>query len=106
MSPQQAIAMLDRQLAKHGQTLKLKRGSGALVEMRGFVRGFKPNELVGTLQQGDRSVVLSPTHLGAFGVPRAQDKAVFADGSATVQAVEPVRLNDVLVRVNLVVRGD
>lgn len=106
MKPQTAIGMLDRQVARHGQTLKFKRGAGALQEMRGFVRGFKPSELVGTLKQGDSSIVLSPTVLGAFGVPAPGDKAVIATSSATVQSVEQVRLDDVLVRVNLVVRGD
>jgi hypothetical protein len=106
MRSSEAIAMLDRQIAQHGQTLKFKRGAAALFDMRGFVRGFKPSELVGTLKQGDRQIVLSPSTLGAFGVPRAMDKVVLTDGSATVQSVEPVRMNDVLVRVNAVVRGD
>lgn len=106
MMPANAIAMLDRQIARHGQSLKFKRGSAALVEMRGFVRGFKPSELVGTLKQGDRSIVLSPSTLGAYGLPRAQDKVVLADSSATVQFVEPVYLADVLVRINVTVRGD
>lgn len=106
MTPAQAIAMLDRQVAKHGQTVKLKRGAGALTDVRGFVRGFKPSELVGTLQQGDSSVVLSPSVLGVLGIPTKGNKVVIATSSATVQSVEQVRLDDVLVRVNLVVRGD
>jgi hypothetical protein len=106
MTPAQAIAMLDDQIARHGQTLKFKRGAAAMVPMRGFVRGFKPSELVGTLTQGDRSIVLSPKALGTFGVPRALDKVVIADTSATVQSAESVHMDDVLVRINLIVRGD
>lgn len=107
MTPAQAIAMLDRQISAHGQSLKFKRGNGAVVPMRGFVRSFKASELVGTLKQGDRSVILSPSSLGAFGAPQGQDKVSFlAGGSATVQSVEQVHINDVLVRLNLVVRGD
>ncbi len=107
MSPADAIAMLDRQIGKHGQSLKFKRGDGAVAPMRGFVRSFKAGELVGTLKQGDRSIVLSPTALGAFGPPKGQDKVSFhAGGSATVQSAELVHLNDTLVRINLVVRGD
>ncbi|MBN9334833.1 hypothetical protein, partial [Devosia sp.] len=86
---------------------KFKRGSAALGQMRGFVRGFKPSEFVGTFKQGDRGVVLSPSTLGAFGVPQNLDKVAFLAGStATVQSVEQIHLNDVLVRINIIVRGD
>lgn len=108
MTPAEAISMLDDQIARHGQTVKFKRGNGPIAAMRGFVRGFKPEELVGTLKQGDRTLVLSPTMLGTFGVPKAQDKVAFlAGGSATVQAPpEQIHMDNVLVRVNLIVRGD
>lgn len=99
--------MLDAQIGRNGQTVKFKRGTGPVTTMRGFVRGFKPQELVGTLKQGDRSIILSPTVLGVFGIPQDQDKVAFlAGGSATVQSVEKIHMDDVLVRINLVVRGD
>jgi hypothetical protein len=108
MTPAEAIAMLDDQIARNGQTLKFKRGNGQPVSMRGFVRGFKPDELVGTLKQGDRIIVLSPSTIGTFGVPQTLDKVAFLAGSsATVQSPpEQVHMDDVLVRINVVVRGD
>ncbi|NGP18918.1 hypothetical protein [Devosia aurantiaca] len=105
MTPAEAIAMLDKQIAEHGQTVKLKRGTTGPHETQAFVRGFKASEIAGLLQQGDRQVVVSPSGLGSFGVPEAQDKISIAGSAATVQSVESVRIGDVLVRLNLVVRG-
>jgi sarcosine oxidase gamma subunit len=105
MTPAQAIGALDRQLARHGEEILVMRGTSEQV-MRAMVRSFKPSELAGLLRQGDRSVVVSPTGFGVLGIPQAQDKLKTADALVTVIAVEPVRLAGVIVRANLVVRGD
>jgi hypothetical protein len=106
MTPVQAIAQLDRQLAKHGQTVVLTRSGSDPITMAAFVRGYKPEDLVGDIQQGDLSVILSPTNIGAFPVPvREGDKVSVAGAVKNVQSAEHVRMLDQLVRINLTVRG-
>ncbi|GEP12823.1 hypothetical protein MMMDOFMJ_4407 [Methylobacterium gnaphalii] len=76
--------------------------------MQVFFRGYRPDELAGGIQQGDSTAILSPTSLGASGFPRpikTNDKLTVAGRKRNVQAVEPVSMNDVLVRVNLWLRG-
>lgn len=108
MKPSAAIAMLDLQLAAHGQTVILRRGNTTTgqVTVKAFVRGVKAEDIVGEVTQTDRKVVLSPSALGAFGEPDASVMVVI-DGkpSKIVGKPEPIRLNDVLVRVNMVVKG-
>src|SRR5690606_15930606 len=104
MTPTEAISMLDRQIAAHGQSIALRRGSGAQHSARGIVRDYKPEQLVGLVTQADRSVILSPTTLGAFGVPRLQDAVSISGRIGTVQEAEPIAIDDVVVRVNVRVR--
>lgn len=108
MKPSAAIAMLDRQLAKHGQTVILRHGNTTVgqLTLKAFVRGVKAEEVVGEVTQTDRTVVFSPTDLGAFGEPDASVSAVI-DGKPhkIVGKPEFIRLSDVLVRVNMVVKG-
>lgn len=104
MTPAKAIAMLDRQVAAHGQPGTLRRGSAAAHSIRCVVRGYRPEQLVGLVTQADRNVILSPSTLGAFGVPSAQDRFTSMDQIGTVQDVEPVHLDGVLVRVSMRVR--
>lgn len=108
MTPAQAVAMLDKQIARHGEAIAVRHmASGAVSatsNIRGFVRGYKPDEIVGAIQQGDGHVTLSPTGLGA--APKFNDKVV-VNGTKVrnVQAVEVISVNDVVVRYNLQVRG-
>lgn len=118
MTPEQAIAQLDRQLAAHGQDVTLIRYSGTSTTVldqaacRGFVRQKAPEQLAGNLIQVDADIVLSPTDLTAAGWPDDPKKGdkVEIDGDATgrqrtVLWAEPIRLAGTLVRVNLHVRG-
>ncbi len=102
MSPAQAIAALDRQLARHGESVVVITGT-AEAGVRAFVRGFKPDELTGDIHQGDRSVILSPTGLSF--VPARNGAVKIAGKRFNVESVETVRMADVIVRHNLVVRG-
>lgn len=103
MTPTEAIAALDRQLDAHGQRVVLRRGA-TKIELRGFVREFKPEQLVGLITQQDRQVILSPTDLGALGVPAAQDDVNIAGVIGKVQSVGQTHIDDVLVRLELRVR--
>lgn len=113
MSPADAIAMLDRQIAKHGQTITLERlvpnGTAVTETVRGFVRGYKPEELAGGITQGDSSVILSPTTLVGTPfeteIPATNNKAVIAGRRRNIGMVDPVYIDDVLVRINLLVKG-
>ena len=108
MTATEAIAMLDRQLAAHGEVVGLRHmTSGAATStetLLAFVRGYKPDEVVGAIQQGDGKVTLSPTGLSLL--PKFNDKIVVGDMKVrNVQAVEEVRLAGVVVRYNIQVRG-
>src|SRR5688500_8083162 len=77
MSAAQEIADLDRHLEIDGEDIVLRRVKGTTlatqqnvdVTCRAFVRGFSPNELVGTITQQDSRVVLSPTQIDAADWP-------------------------------------
>lgn len=103
------IAKLDRQMAKKGQTAKLERLSPAAIgDVRVFFRGYRPEELSGGIQQGDSTAILSPTSLktsGLPGLPAVNWKLTISGRKRNVQAVEPVEMDGVLVRVNLWLRG-
>ncbi|KMO20380.1 hypothetical protein [Methylobacterium platani] len=111
MSPDQAIAALDRQLQAHGQTVKV-RHAGQAYELRAFVRGVAqdPTDIGGGITQNERLVVLSPTGLRAAGWPAGADTeeidAVTVDGRIRgVDAVVPVSMADVVVRYDVTIRG-
>jgi hypothetical protein len=109
MTPAQAIGMLDRQLAQHGSTLNLFRGDAAAVPVRGFPRGYDPDEIGSGISQGDTQVVISPTHLSGTvfetALPRKLDQIEFGGRRRNIENAEPVLLDDVVVRINLQVRG-
>lgn len=102
MTPAQAIAMLDRQIGQHGQAITFRRVS---VEQggQGFVRGYKPEQLVGLITQQDREVIVSPSSLGAF-APRANDDFSAGGMLGKVMAAEPIQIGAVIVRWNIRVR--
>lgn len=107
MSPDQAIAALDRQIALHGQDVVLRRGATDY-PMRGWVRGYRPDELAGGIQQGDSDVVLSPTGLAAAGFPdrpKRGDKLLTTGRLRNVEYADPVQIGGKTVRHNLQVRG-
>jgi hypothetical protein len=67
------------------------------------VRGYKPEELVGMVEQADRQVTLSPTNLNAF-VPQDNDDVSISGRLGKVMDVEPVQIGSTVVRYNLQVR--
>jgi len=112
MTPRQAIASLDHGIRKNGQTVILRRGTTsaptAMATVKAHVRGYKPDELVGGIIQGDSQVILSPRLLAAAGWPgdiRRGDWLTFDGKVRSVEVVMPRRMDDVLVRIELQVRG-
>ncbi|MBW9062379.1 hypothetical protein JNB71_03510 [Rhizobium herbae] len=108
MTPEQAIASLDRHIAKHGQAVKIRKTNSAVdeVETRAFVRGMKPDEIAGAITQSDRKVVLSPTGIEIAALPKASGYLVIDNApAAIIGKPEFVKMNDVIVRINVSVKG-
>lgn len=113
MTPAAAIAALDRGLAAAGQDITLRRTTGTQlipldVACRAVVRDYAPAELVGEIQQGDTRVILSPSEMTNAQwpwPPRAGDFVVIAGRLRAVRAAPPFYVDNVLVRVELQVRG-
>jgi hypothetical protein len=108
MTPDQAIAALDRQLAKHGQSIILRKGNTIVdqVATRGFVRGVTADDVVGSITQSDKKVTYSPTGI-ADGVSVEGFNSIVVDGAprALIGKPEVIKLDDVIVRINAVVKG-
>lgn len=108
MTPAQAIAALDRQLAAHGQTVILRKGNtmAGQATVRAFVRGVTADDIVGNITQTDKKVTVSPTGLEAYGTPGSNTIAVI-DGAPSniIGKPEVIKINDIVVRINMMVKG-
>lgn len=113
MTPAQAIADLDRELAEHGQDVVLERVVANAREIRrpsrAFVRGYRADELSGGIIQGDSLVILSPSSMPAEFTDanrlRRSDRIFVSNRPKQVQYVDPVEVAGVIVRYNVQVRG-
>jgi hypothetical protein len=112
MTPATAIAALDRQIANRGQTVMLRKASAANgagdVSVRAFVRGYQPEELSGGIQQGDSTMIVSPTALAASGFVGALkrlDRVTVAGKMQIIQVANPVMMDDTIVRWEFWLRG-
>lgn len=120
-----SIARLDASLARRGEWITLRRGTGPFTDLpvRANVRAFTPDEITAGVMAGDLKVVLSPTGLDApawiaaqtepappagFNVdrrlPTKGERAIVQGRSRSVEAVMPIRVNDVVVRIEMQVR--
>lgn len=126
MTPAQAIAALDRAISANGEMITLRRTAGSSpqtwvdADVPALCRGYEPEQLIGSITQGDSNIILSPTSLNraqwpggqppAGGtsdprLPRANDKVVMWNRVRNVQAAVPIFMKGVLVRIELQVRG-
>jgi len=107
MTPTQAIADLDRELAAFGEDVTLRPPGGAPFTVRGQVVGYRPEEIIpgSIVQAGDRRVTISPTGVPAGLTINPQFKAVIGGVERQVRAAPAVRLAGQVVRYNLVVAG-
>jgi len=128
VTPENAIASLDRQIAQHGQKITLTRVTGVANQakftatMRAIVRGYQPKELIGTIAQGDTKVILSVTDIEVARwpgpkvsnpmapkidprVPLKSDPMVIEGVSRTIQAAAPFYIDGKLIKVEIQVRG-
>lgn len=108
--------MLDSQLARHGSDVEMYRivGTGPAatkqglgVPIRAHVRTLNEDELTGTLSQDDHLVILSPTSFAAWspGQPKKGDKVLLEGQPCNVEVLRPVKINGVLVRLEMKVKG-
>lgn len=125
MTPAQAIASLDRQLAVHGENCILRRKEGSPlaekdVTVRAFVRGLRGDELVGTATQAWSKVTISMTQILAANwpaghivtpgdvdprIPRQNDFVVVKGRTRQILFSDPIAIDGVVVRVNMTVAG-
>jgi hypothetical protein len=114
MTPQVLLARLDAAIAGYGQTVTLQRTAvdpttGATtvaeeIECPAAVRNFGPQDLeAGQIQE--IRVVVSPTGLGAWGVPSRDDRILIDGDPANITQIAPLSYGGELVRVNLLCRG-
>lgn len=129
MTPTSAVAMLDRQLAAHGEDIRLQwltaGPSGAQipveVKCRAFVRGYSPEQLIGGITQDQSQVTISPTEIIAQGwpgpalsnaapeqdrrIPRKDARVFIKDKPRNVEAAQGIYLGGELVRIDMRVKG-
>lgn len=122
------IRALDRSLARSGEDVILRRIVGTTAQVnidcpaRAHVRGYEPSQLAGSIIQGDRQVIMSPTDIDRAQWPGGQpvtspapaadpripvngDRVIIQGQSTVVIAADPVVRGGVLVRINIQVRG-
>jgi hypothetical protein len=119
MTSEQAIAMLDRQIARNKQTVTLRKLPSTDITVPALVRSSTATELIGGLTQGESLVIVSPTQINAAGWPGVQeagksdvrvpsknrgDSVVINNQNRVVQNANPFYINDVLVRIEIVVK--
>ncbi|TPM19778.1 hypothetical protein [Mesorhizobium sp. B2-3-6] len=113
-NPASLIADLDAALADAGETVTVRRYTAPtgsprpkidIEDVPAAVRPVKPDELVGDIQQSDRVVVMSPTQIGALLPMKIGDKLLIAGAEVNVQFAGHIRVQNVVVRIKLMVRG-
>lgn len=102
MTPTQAIAALDRQLANAGQDIAFRRGETEKLAW-GKLDGYDPEQLVGLITQADQKLIVSPTSLGTY-EPHENDEFTTAGKLGKVMSAQPRRIQNVIVRWNIRVR--
>ena len=105
------VASIAARIEREGEPITLTRVTDAGPVSAGvtaFVRGYRPQELVNDIQQGDREMRIAPSALEAQGFPGAPvrpDQVLIGDAYATVQSCETVRLRGVPAMHVVQVRG-
>jgi hypothetical protein len=114
------VAALDAALRRAGTDAVLRRQAGNApdvtnfdVTVRAAVRNYGVEELVGGVAQSDLKAIISPTEILAAGwpvgqtgtMPRRLDRFVLQGSVSTIEAVNPVFIDNELVRIELQIRG-
>lgn len=119
------VVDLDAALARTGEDCILRRKEGQPlaekdVTVRASVRGLRGDEIVGTATQAFSKAVISMTQILAAGwpsghtvtpdavdprLPRPNDFLVVGGKPRQISFVNPIRVDDVVVRIELTVAG-
>ena len=117
MTPEQCLASYRRSLDRVGEDIIIRRYTGAGsnrpkfdATVRGRVIEYLPKELVGTIQQGDRKLIILAEELvtAGFSLPlRKGDKAVVRGKELNIEAPDDNtrRVQGVLIAYELQCRG-
>lgn len=99
-------------IATRGQTVRLQRvnvrDEKLFIPFRAFVRGYRPDELAGGIEQGESVVVISPTALAKAGISdpiKGNDRLWVAGTPRAVRMCNPVATDDVVVRWDAWIKG-
>lgn len=124
-TPAAMIARLDAALERRGEDCILRRKEGSPVAdkdvtVRASVRGLRGSELVGTATQAWSKAVISMTQILAANwpsghtltpgavdprLPRPNDFLIVGGRTRQLTFVNPIRVNGVVVRVEMMVAG-
>lgn len=109
MSPDQAIVELNKALADAGETIVLRKSNAASpsVQIMGHVRKVSSDEIDGTtIRQNDRKIIISPTGLDDFGLPKAGGFVLIdSEPHAIIGKPDYLKMADVIVRIEMFVKG-
>lgn len=102
-----AITALDRALAVAGQTVILRKSNSVIgqLSVTAHVRGFRPNEIVGTIKMTDKKVIFSPTGLNTYGMPTGGFIVIDGIPRAIQGTPELFKMADQVVRIEARVLG-
>jgi hypothetical protein len=101
-------ARLTAIIAAQGEACTLQRSGQTDLSVSAFVRGYRPEQLVGGLQQGDRQVTMTDSEIAAAswpGPPQKGDFVVINSKTTAVQDVESREVGGVTYMHVLTVRG-
>ena len=114
MTPQTMVTRLDAAIAGYAQTVTLQRtavdpATGAITvtdsqDAPAAVRSYGPQDLEAG-EVIDIRLILSPTGIGAFGLPSRDDRVIIDSDPANIVQVAPLYYGGRLVRLNLLCRG-
>ena len=106
MTPAAAIGLLERALARDGETITITRnvkGSTPITQtVRASLRGYRADELTDDIDAHDSFGILSPTSL-AF-IPEKLDRTTIQGQTRVIQNVDKIMVADAVVRIEFQVR--
>ncbi|MGO8093220.1 hypothetical protein [Rhizobium leguminosarum] len=113
MTPEQAIAELDRAIDEAGETVILRRYTAPTgsprpkteAEIPAFVRPLEAKELAGEIDSRFMNVIISPSHVSSFLPIVKGDKIVIDGKERNVEIPKRYKMRDVLVRMKLMIGG-
>ncbi len=117
MTPDEARAMYRRQLDLHGEDIAIRRYAGATPPRsyvdrpcRARVMGYGPDELVGTVTQGDRKIIVLAEDLEGNSPPfilKKTDKAIVRGDELAILGIDDStrRIGASLIAYQLHARG-